>query len=149
MTVWRPPSGIRVKALGLHWRNDALLVMDVLDDTGNLKGVRPLGGTVEFGETWQVTLVREFKEELDIDVQITGAPMVFENIFTHEGSVGHEVLFLADVAFPKGAFEGQKELIFAEDSGELCRASWWTLDDLKAQNIPLYPDGLMDALAKR
>ncbi|MCO4824815.1 MAG: NUDIX domain-containing protein, partial [Amylibacter sp.] len=80
MTVWRPPSGIRVKALGLHWRNDALLVMDVLDDAGNLKGVRPLGGTVEFGETWQVTLVREFKEELDIDVQITGAPMVFENI---------------------------------------------------------------------
>ncbi|MCO4826109.1 MAG: hypothetical protein KC451_14780 [Amylibacter sp.] len=64
-------------------------------------------------------------------------------------AVGHEVLFLADVAFPKGAFEGQKELIFAEDSGELCRASWWTLDDLKAQNIPLYPDGLMDALTKR
>ncbi len=123
--------------------------MDVLDDAGNLKGVRPLGGSVEFGETWQVTLAREFKEELDIDVQITSAPMVFENIFSHEGSVGHEVLFLADVAFPKGAFEGQDQVIFAEDSGELCRASWWALDDLKAQYIPLYPDGLMDALAKR
>lgn len=123
--------------------------MDVLDDAGNLKGVRPLGGTVEFGETWKVTLVREFQEELDIDVQITSPPMFFENIFTHEGIVGHEVLFLADVAFPIGAFEGQDEVFFAEDSGVLCRASWRALEALKSQNIPLYPEGLMDALVKR
>ena len=146
MTVWRPAQDIRVKALGLHWRGNAVLVMDVLDDKGALKGVRPLGGTVEFGETWRDTLVREFQEELSVDVTITGSPHVFENIYWHEGEQGHEIVFLADVAFPDDAFAGQDEIWFAEDNGVMCRASWRQLGDLERQSIPLYPDGLMDIL---
>jgi ADP-ribose pyrophosphatase YjhB (NUDIX family) len=50
-----------------------------------------LGGAVEFGETWQQTLVREFQEELDINVTIVGPPLVMEHIYTHEGNIGHEI----------------------------------------------------------
>lgn len=51
MNIWRPPSRIRVKALGLHWLNGRLLAAEVYDDAGRIKGVRSLGGGVEFGET--------------------------------------------------------------------------------------------------
>ncbi|MBO9472400.1 NUDIX domain-containing protein [Shimia sp. R10_1] len=63
---WRPHNSIRVKALGLHWRENRLLAARVFDDSGKLKGVRPLGGTIEFGETAQNALLREFHEELDL-----------------------------------------------------------------------------------
>ena len=61
MTPWLPSSTIRVKALGLHWRDGRLLASEVNRDDGTLKDVRPLGGTVEFGETWQDALIREFQ----------------------------------------------------------------------------------------
>ena len=44
-----------------------------------------MGGHIEFGETRQVTLVREFNEELDCDVEIAGDPLVFEKIYAHQG----------------------------------------------------------------
>lgn len=37
-----------------------LLAMEILNDAGDNNGVRPLGGTVEFGETWRDALIREF-----------------------------------------------------------------------------------------
>ena len=70
VTPWRPPQHVKVKALGLHWRDGKLLAAEVFDDQGHLVGVRPLGGGVEFGERWQAALVREFKEELGVDVQL-------------------------------------------------------------------------------
>jgi 8-oxo-dGTP pyrophosphatase MutT (NUDIX family) len=73
MTTWRPHPHIRVVAIGLHWRDGRLLAAEVRDDAGRLKGVRPLGGEIEFGESWRAALVREFHEELDIDITITQA----------------------------------------------------------------------------
>src|SRR5690606_23067881 len=90
MGIWRPASNIRLKALGLHWRDGKLLAAEVLDDAGHVKGVRPLGGTVEFGETAEAAVIREFEEELGITVKVGGAPIFMENIFTHGGQVGHE-----------------------------------------------------------
>jgi hypothetical protein len=52
MNIWRPSQNIRVIAIGLNWRGDRLLAVEVLNDEAKLKGVRPLGGGVEFGETW-------------------------------------------------------------------------------------------------
>jgi hypothetical protein len=76
MNTWRPAPRIRVKALGLHWRGDRLLAAEVLDDAGHVKGVRPLGGTVEFGETAEMAVIREFQEELGIVVKTNGVPFL-------------------------------------------------------------------------
>ena len=75
MNIWRPQQSIQVKALGLVWRNGLLLASEIYQDDGSIKGVRPLGGRIEFGERWQEALVREFDEELNVQAQVSGAPL--------------------------------------------------------------------------
>lgn len=144
--MWRPKQNIRVITIGLHWRDGLLLAAEVRDDSGKIKGVRPLGGGVDFGETWQQALTREFKEELDISVTISGAPLVMENIYVHEGEAGHEIVFIADVQFSDGAFEGQEVIKFSEDNGVECTARWFDLDDLDNGKVELFPSGLKELL---
>jgi ADP-ribose pyrophosphatase YjhB (NUDIX family) len=62
--------------------------------------VRPLGGSVEFGESAKDAVIREFKEEIDVEVSILAGPMVLENVFVHEGQKRHEILFIFDLEFP-------------------------------------------------
>ncbi len=143
MKSWRPPRDIRVKVLGLHWREGRLLAAEVRGDDGSLRGVRPLGGGVEFGERLEEALRREFREELGIAVEPTGGPWLAENLFSFENSPGHEILFLYDVAFPAGGFEGLDEIVFHEDDGTPGLARWWDLRDLDRDGGPaLYPSGL-------
>lgn len=143
MTTWRPAPSIRFKALGLHWREGKLLAAEVLDDAGRVKGVRPLGGTVEFGETAKAAVIREFQEELGVKVEVVGQPVFMENIFTHEGSLGHELLVLFDVKFPDAYFPTETRIEFHENCGTKCFAEWFSLDTLDQPGRPrLYPDGL-------
>ncbi len=147
MTTWRPRSSIRVVAIGLHWRDGHLLAGEVRDDAGRLKGVRPLGGGVNFGERWQDALVREFQEELGVVATIRGDPLVMENIFSHEGALGHEVVFVGRVVFPDGAFAGQDSVAFHEDNGVPCVARWFDPGELDLDGGPqLYPAGLRSLL---
>ncbi len=147
MSIWRPSNHIRVKAIGLHWRNGKLLAAEVPTDTGHIKGVRPLGGTVEFGETWQEALKREFLEELGQHIQILGPPIVLENIYHHEGELGHEIIFVAEVSLPDGPILSSEIVTFQEDNGQNCVARWFSLDKLDTGELELYPTGLKSRLA--
>ena len=149
MTPWRPSSTIRVKALGLHWRDGRLLASEVNRDDGTLKGVRPLGGTVEFGETWQDALIREFREEIGVRIELIGDPIVLENIYSHHGSMGHEILFISDVLFPEGAYETDDVIEYQEDKFDTCIARWFDPFTLSDRGIALYPDGLLSRLSVR
>ena len=60
--VWRPPNKIRAKVIGLAKHDNKLLVFEVLDDQGNLKGWCPIGGGIEFGEKAEEALIREINE---------------------------------------------------------------------------------------
>jgi 8-oxo-dGTP pyrophosphatase MutT (NUDIX family) len=147
MTKWRPQSIIRVVAIGLHWRAGRLLAAEVRDDAGELKGVRPLGGAVHFGEFWQTALAREFNEELGIDIAIEGAPLVMENIFVREGVAGHEVVFISEVEFLDDPFKDMDSINFREDSGVPGVARWFDLAALDLHHGPrLYPSGLKTLL---
>ncbi|RGP37864.1 NUDIX hydrolase [Pseudotabrizicola alkalilacus] len=149
MTFALPIPSIRFKALGLHWRGNRLLAAEVPDASGRVKGVRPLGGTVEFGETARAALIREFQEELDITVEPVGSPVFIENIFTHEGTPGHEILALFTVLFPTGAFAEADRILFHEDDGTTGFAEWFPLDTLDWPDGPrLYPAGLKAYLTR-
>lgn len=101
-----------------------------------MKGVRPLGGGIEFGKSARHAVIREFREELHLDIEVRGDPVVMENLYVHEGAPGHEVLFVFDVAFPAGAFDGQDRILFHEDDGSPCLARWHDLADLDIDGGP-------------
>lgn len=144
MTVWRPRQTIQVKALGLVWRDGRLLAGEIYSDDGSVKGVRPLGGGVEFGETWQDTLTREFKEELGADIEVLGKPTILENIYMHHGVLGHDVVFPADVRLLSSVQEKDGVIEFVEG-----RALWFDLRDLDCGGLELYPSGLKPLLLSR
>ncbi|MEP3045921.1 MAG: NUDIX domain-containing protein [Roseibium sp.] len=148
MTIWRPAETITVKALALIWQDDALLLSDIRDDHGRVTGMRPLGGSVEFGEPWRDALQREFLEELDARITLLDNHFVMENLFEHHGVTGHEIVFLCHAHFVDNKFY-QKDTMVTELGGEQTgTARWASLDELEAKQLELYPLGLADRLGR-
>jgi ADP-ribose pyrophosphatase YjhB (NUDIX family) len=141
VTIWTPSPFIRVKVLGLAWRGEDLLLAEVEDSAGRVKGLRPLGGGIEFGETREQALGREFAEELGCAMRVAGPWHGFENIYEHEGAVGHEFLFAANVELEDGSLYRRDSIPFLEDEGTACLARWVAPAAL-APGVELYPAGL-------
>ncbi len=83
MKKWRPAQEVQAKVIGVCVNEGALLAMEVLADDGSVKGVRPLGGLIEFGETREAAIKREFMEELNTDIVCSGRWRAFENLYVH------------------------------------------------------------------
>lgn len=148
MPIWRPADTIRVKALALIWQDDALLLSEVFDDTGKVTGVRPLGGTVEFGEPWRDALQREFLEELGARITLLENHFVMENLYEHHGVTGHEIVFLCHAHFADGSFYRQDTFSYLESDETHGTALWMSLDEIVARQLELYPTGLREQLGK-
>jgi hypothetical protein len=145
MTVWTPPPAVTVKVVGLAWRGRELLLAEVEDSIGRVKGLRPLGGSIEFGETREQALAREFAEELDCNIALVGPWHAFENIYEHEGATGHEFIFAAAIRLGDEALYHRDRVPFLEHEGTRCCAVW--LDPLRLPSgAELYPSGLLEAL---
>jgi ADP-ribose pyrophosphatase YjhB (NUDIX family) len=142
VTIWTPHTAVTVKVVGLAWRGDALLVAEVEDSSGRIKGLRPLGGRIEFGETREEALRREFAEELSCAITLAGPWHAFENIYRHEGAVGHEFVFAANILLGDEALYRRERVHFLEDEGMQCCAVWQSPASLPP-GIELYPTGLL------
>jgi 8-oxo-dGTP pyrophosphatase MutT (NUDIX family) len=146
LTVWTPAGDIRVKVIGLAWNGPRLLAAEVTTNVGAIKGVRPLGGSIHFGETREQALHREFGEELGCRIAIRSAWQAFENIYEHEGAVGHEIVFAAEIDLLDRSLYERERIEFAEDNGVICVARWFSLAALAATGLALYPTALREAL---
>jgi len=146
MSKWRPVQQIQTKVIGICVNKGKLLAMEVYDDKGKVKGVRPLGGLIEFGETRETAIAREFMEELNTEITLSGRWRTFENLYLHGGERGHELIFAIGMTLNNRELYRQEVIAFSEDSGTSNVARWLSLESLKAGEIELYPTGLLEAL---
>jgi ADP-ribose pyrophosphatase YjhB (NUDIX family) len=145
---WRPADRVRAVAIGLAVQNSRLLVVEVLDDSGALQGWRPPGGGVQFGEPASKALEREIREELDCDISIDGRPWIFENLYEHEGAIGHEVVFAFPITLMEGRFYASSRFEISEDSGTRHWAEWIALSHFRSGEQVLFPLDLLKHMAE-
>ena len=151
MTKKKKKRRIRPLALCVFQRGDKILVARGYDAVKNQTFYRPIGGGIEFGERGTDAIIREVREEIAaevVDVVYLGA---FENIFTYENKMGHEIILIYDGRFTDPALNQDDVTVTGIDDGDiLYEGSWKRLDFFRGDGAPpLYPAGLLDLLNSR
>lgn len=143
-----PPSHVRPIAVCIVRRGDSILVFEGHDSVKDQTFYRPLGGSIEFGELGAEAAMREFREEIGVDLENLKYVGTLENLFTYEGRPGHEIVLVyeADIANPDAyetdVIEGH------EDGGGTFKVVWKPVSEFGSGADPLYPEGLAELLAK-
>ena len=141
---WRD---IRPVAIGVVRRGDDLLVFEARDEEAEETFYRPPGGGLRFGEPAADAVVREFEEELGWAVTVEERLGVVENIFTFDGTAGHEYDVVFAVAPDDASVYDREEFVGTESDGEEFRVCWKSLDEFRDDGAPpLYPEGLRSVL---
>jgi ADP-ribose pyrophosphatase YjhB (NUDIX family) len=121
------PKRIRVISICIFRHGDKILVCEYFDKDRNTPFYRPLGGAVEYGETTQQAIKREIKEEISQEITDLKLLKVLENIFTLEGRLGHEIVYVYDACFTdESAY--QRESFEVHEETETLKVSWRSLD---------------------
>jgi 8-oxo-dGTP pyrophosphatase MutT (NUDIX family) len=141
---WRPPPRIRAIAIGMIVRGDELLVYRGHDGTKGETFYRPLGGEIEFGETAEDALAREFREELGVELDNVRYLETIENIYEFEGHPGHELIRVYEARLAPSSLYERDQWESELGHGVVL---WKQLDDFVRE--PLYPDGLLQLLRSR
>ncbi|MCY9670653.1 NUDIX domain-containing protein [Paenibacillus alginolyticus] len=143
-TVWLSTN---TNTLGIVTCNKQILVEEQsgIYSKGNGLYYRPIGGTIELGEHSQETLVREFQEELGIEITIKSYIKCIENIFKIEENIGHEItqLYLVEFNDPNLYEEEHFKVI---EGNKTTYAKWIPVDDFEHGHKILYPNGLTELL---
>jgi 8-oxo-dGTP pyrophosphatase MutT (NUDIX family) len=137
---------IRPIAICVFKNNNCILVFEGYDTIKNETYYRPLGGGIEFGESGEAAVRREIMEELHSEIEELKHLGFLENIFVHNGKMGHEIVMVYDgVLKTRGLYE-QAEMEVEEANGEKIRVVWKSLDEFGEGKSILYPDGLLGVL---
>ena len=131
---------IRNVAVGLVVRDGQVLAEEYPSTPGHHRFVRAIGGGIEFGERAADAVVREFREELGVELAATRLLAVSENLFDLAGEPGHEVVHIFAVTCPEleELPAGDRIKVLDNDTW----VSWFPLANLAAQDPPFYPDGV-------
>jgi ADP-ribose pyrophosphatase YjhB (NUDIX family) len=136
---------VRAISVGIIRRGDELLLMAVRADDGAVKGWRPLGGTIEFGERAAATLEREFAEELGLAIAKPKLLSVLENLYTHHDAPGHEIVFVFEARLTDEAAYHRESFAF-DDGGVRNEVRWIALARFRSDQERLFPAGLLEQI---
>ena len=112
-----------------------------------------MGGRIKLGESTQVAVKRELKEELDYDLNVPmELKIICEDFFEWRGNHVHELNFIYKLELPKEYFEKLSNFAILDSDGE--RVNWFDKNELKKINCirkfmyELFdlPDGIVHAL---
>ncbi|MGF9766332.1 NUDIX hydrolase [Bacillus albus] len=136
----------RAKAFGLATHHGRLLVQEyhTVDETY----YRPLGGSIELGEKSAHTVIREFREELHTEVEITNYLGCLENIFHLNGEIGHEIIQLYSLRLLDTSLY-ETETLNIQDEQTVSYAKWIPITAFIQAKQVLYPDGILNYIQKK
>jgi 8-oxo-dGTP pyrophosphatase MutT (NUDIX family) len=137
---------IRPIAICVFCHNDRILVFEGHDQIKNETFYRPLGGGIEFGESGEAAVRREIMEELHSEIDDLRHLGFLENIFVHNGSMGHEIIMVYDGLLSESGLYNRAVIDVVEANGEKVRAMWKGLDEFGEGKSILYPTGLLEML---
>ncbi|MBA2540663.1 MAG: NUDIX domain-containing protein [Deltaproteobacteria bacterium] len=144
-------SSIRVIAIAVISRpsDGALLVYDGYDSVTRELYHRPLGGGIEFGETAEVAVRRELREEIGVELADVAMLGFLENLFTVDGRAGHQIVAVFSARLVDTSLYARDEIAFL-DNGVAWKARWVVRAAFRSEHEPhgppLYPDGLASLL---
>ncbi|MED2795759.1 NUDIX hydrolase [Bacillus wiedmannii] len=138
----------RAKAFGLATHQGRLLVQEYHNHTGDETYYRPLGGSIELGEKSAHTVIREFKKELHIEVEITNYLGCLENIFQLDEGIGHEIIQLYSLRL-LGTSLYEMEKMNIQDEQTVSYAKWIPVTVFIQKKKVLYPDGILNYIQKK
>ena len=142
--AYQPPQYIRALALAVIRKGSAILVHKGFDSNKQQYYYRPLGGGIEFGETYHDAIRREITEEISAELCNIMLLAWTENIFTYEGMQGHEIIALCNADFTDAELYNQEHINGTEGTRQFI-AEWKTAQDFTAET-PLYPKQLFAML---
>ncbi|MDB9306815.1 NUDIX hydrolase [Nodularia spumigena CS-591/12] len=139
---------IRLLALGLirdseyakRTQSERIFVSQGYDSLKQESYYRALGGGVDFGETSQAALKREFQEEIQADLTNINYLGCIESIFICNGKQGHEIIQLYECDFVDSKFYQLESLIFSESKNHQHKALWVDISEFKSGKLRLVPE---------
>lgn len=139
---------VRPLAICIFRRNNRILVNQGYDPVKEEYFYRPLGGGIEFGEASVETVCRELMEELNVEVEKESLKYLgtVENIFTFNGSPGHEIILIYDGALKDSGLYDQAVIVGKEADGEEIQAVWKNINEFGKGKSILYPTDLLDMI---
>jgi ADP-ribose pyrophosphatase YjhB (NUDIX family) len=141
------PDRIRVIAICVFRNGNRILAAEYYDAVTQKLFRRPLGGTVEFGERSEASVIREMREEIDAEITKLRYLGTLENIFVYEGQKGHEIVQVYDARFVEENLYN-KEIIQGVEQSAPLRAVWVDWKNPSPDGVPLYPSTLPGLLEK-
>jgi ADP-ribose pyrophosphatase YjhB (NUDIX family) len=135
---------IRTIVLGIFLHEGRLLVFRGDDPSRGVVFYRPLGGGIEFGERSTDAFIREMREELGAEVTDIRYLGMIENIFSHLGKQGHEIVLLYAARLADPAFYTRQEWA-GDDNGTAIQVLWKPLVDFENGDL-LVPRELLALL---
>ena len=137
---------IRPLALGIFRHDGRLLVFEGHEPIKRQTVYRPLGGGIEFGETGAQAMAREMCEEIGAEVTNVRYLGLCENIFTHLGEMGHEIVLLYEAELVDRSLYERDVIEAVEANGSTFMALWKPLSDFADGRVLLVPGGLFALL---
>ena len=143
-------SQIRPLAICVFSYNDKILVSEECDPAKGETFYRPLGGGIEFGEHSVEAIERELMEEIGADVKDLVYLGTLENIFTFNGTPGHEIVQVYDGKLVESELYEQAVISGHEADVNLpMKVIWKSLDEFGPGKSILYPEGLLDLVLRQ